>query len=206
MTTPEPSPQDLKTTDLKAAAKTWQTMVDSNQELLVRKSGHDAAWWAEKGRAAGVWNDAELRGWLRDEHGITGYASYAVSWEMFGYPEFMLRDADELMEGQYRNHPQLRPIADALLAWATATDGVEIQMRKGYVSLHSPRRKFAQIARTNNTTVDVTLRTDDPAAGRLETVKTRADDPFTRRIRLRSVDDVDAEVLGVLESALRQNS
>ncbi|WP_258074012.1 hypothetical protein [Arthrobacter sp. Y81] len=94
-----------KPTDLKNAVKTWQTMVDSNQALLLRKSGHDAGWWAERGREAGLKNDSELRDWMRDEHGITGYAQYAVSWEMFG---------------------------------------VEIQMRKGYVSLHSPRRKFVE--------------------------------------------------------------
>ncbi len=122
-----------ETSDFKAAAKTWQTMVDSNQALLLRKSGHDVHWWAEEGRAKGLKNDAGLRDWMRDEHGITGYAQYAVSWEMFGYPpEFMLRDADELIDGQYANHPpQLRPpIADALMAWSAETDGVVIQMRK----------------------------------------------------------------------------
>lgn len=121
-------------------AKTWQTMVDSNKALLLRKTGHDVAYWARQARTAGLKNDAELRHWMRDEHGVTGYAQYAVSWELFGYPEFMLRDADELIDGQYINHAELRPIADALLAWAAATEGVEIQMRKGYVSLHSPRR------------------------------------------------------------------
>lgn len=194
-----------KTPDLKAAAKTWQTMVDSNQELLLRKSGHDVAWWAEKGRAAGLRNDAELRAWMRDEHGITGYAQYAVSWEMFGYPEFMLRDADELIDGQYANHPELRPIADAFLAWAAETEGVAIQMRKGYISLHSPRRKFAQVTRTTNTSVDVALRLDAPAEGRLETVKVREGDVFARRIRLKSVDEVDDEVLALMAKALEQN-
>ena len=59
-------------------------MVDSNQALLLQKSGHDVEWWAGHARAAGVGNDAELRDWMRSEHGITGYAQYAVSWEMFG--------------------------------------------------------------------------------------------------------------------------
>ncbi|MCO4263555.1 hypothetical protein NG697_11575 [Pseudarthrobacter sp. MDT3-26] len=82
------------------------------------------------------------------------------AWRSLRNPEFMLRDADELIDGQYINQPELRPIADALLAWAAATEGVEIQMRKGYVSLHSPRRKFAQVTRTTNTAVDVALRLD----------------------------------------------
>jgi hypothetical protein len=187
-------------------ASTWQSMVDSNKALLLRKTGEDTACWVGKARAAGIRNDGELRIWMRDGFGVTGYAQYAVSWEMFGYPEFMLRDADELIDGQYAHHPHLRPVADALLAWASATDGVEIQMRKGYVSLHSARRKFAQVTRTTNTAVDVTLRLDAPAEGRLETARTRSDDPFTRRVRLTSADQVDDELYGILAVALKQNS
>lgn len=150
--------------------------------------------------------DAELRDWMRDEHAITGYAQYAVSWEMFGYPEFMLRDADELIDGQYVSHPHLRPIADAVLAWAAAADGVEIQMRKGYVSLHSPRRKFAQVSRANKTAVDVTLRIEAPIGGRLEAVHVRGGDFFDRKVRLTSVEQVDEAFLDLLETALKQNS
>lgn len=203
------------TQEPRKTARTWQAMVESNQALLLRKTGRDVAFWAAQARAAGMQNDAQLRAWMRDEHGVTGYAQYAVSWEMFGYPEFMLRDADELIDGQYANHPQLRPIADAILAWASATDGVEIQMRKGYVSLHSTRRKFAQVTRATNSAVDVTLRLDaqrrdalglDAAAGgRLEAVKVRAGDAFDRRVRLTSADQVDEELLEILAAALEQN-
>ncbi|PNI09256.1 hypothetical protein CXX84_08025 [Arthrobacter sp. AFG7.2] len=187
-------------------AGTWQSMVDSNKALLLRKTGKDTAHWAAQARAAGITSDSGLRAWMRDGFGVTGYAQYAVSWEMFGYPEFMLRDADELIDGQYANHPGLRPIADALLGWASSAEGVEIQMRKGYVSLHSPRRKFAQVTRTTNTAVDVILRLDAPAEGRIETVRTRADDPFTRRVRLTSMEQVDDELLDILVAALEQNS
>jgi hypothetical protein len=195
-----------KAIDLKTAAKTWQSMVDSNQALLLRKSGHDVLWWADQGRDAGLSNDAELRDWMRDRLGITGYAQYAVSWEMFGYPDFMLRDADELLDAQYANHPELRTIANALLAWAAETDGVQIQLRKGYVSLHSTRRKFAQLTRANNSCVDVTLRIDAPADGRLEAVRVREGDFFARRIRLQSAAATDDDVMAFLTQALRQNS
>lgn len=144
---------------------TWQAMVDSNKALLLRKTGKDTAYWAAKAQAAGIRTDAGLRDWMRDGFGVTGYAQYAVSWEMFGYPDFMLRGADELLDAQYAKHPHLRPIADSLLAWAAATDAVGIQMRKGYVSLHSPRRKFAQVTRTTNSAVDVTLRMEEAPAG-----------------------------------------
>ncbi|MDV8148769.1 hypothetical protein [Arthrobacter sp. B10-11] len=51
-------------TDLKNAARTWQTMVDNNHALLLRKSGHDAGWWAELARAAGLRLDAPPAGRL----------------------------------------------------------------------------------------------------------------------------------------------
>ncbi|MCO4256264.1 DUF5655 domain-containing protein [Pseudarthrobacter sp. HLT1-5] len=79
-------------------------------------------------------------------------------------------------------------------------------MRKGYVSLHSPRRKFAQVTRTTNTAVDVALRLDAAAGGRLEALKARTDDRFDRRVRLTSVDQVDEELLEVLARALDQNT
>lgn len=81
-----------------------------------------------------------------------------------------------------------------------------LEARKGYVSLHSPRRKFAQVSRTTNTAVDVTLRLEAPAEGRIETVKTRADDPSARRVRLTSTEHVDDRLLEILALALKQNS
>lgn len=83
-----------------------------------------------------------------DGFGVTGYAQYAVSWEMFGYPDFMLRDA----------------------------------------------------------AVDVALRLEGAAEGRLEQVRTRPDDPFTLRVRLTSPEQVDDGLLGILAEALAQNS
>ena len=83
---------------------------------------------------------------------------------------------------------------------------MEIQLRKGYVSLHSPRRKFAQVTRANNTSVDLTLRLDAPADGRLTAVKVRDGDFFDRKVRLTSVDEVDDGVLGIRAQALHQNS
>ncbi len=79
-------------------------------------------------------------------------------------------------------------------------------MRKGYVSLHSPRRKFAQVTRTTNTAVDVALRLDAAAGGRLDALKARPDDPYDRRVRLTSVDPVDDELRELLAKALDLNT
>ena len=79
-------------------------------------------------------------------------------------------------------------------------------MRKGYVSLHSSRRKFAQVTRANNTSVDVALRIEAPIGGRLEEVKVRPGDFFDRKVRLTAVEQVDQDLLDLLETALEQNS
>jgi hypothetical protein len=52
----------------------------------------------------------------------------------------------------------------------------------------------------------VALRLDAPAGGRVEALKTRADDPFGRRVRLTSVDQLDGELLDILTRALDQNT
>lgn len=185
---------------------TWRHMVDSNKELLFRKTGQDTTYWVQRAREEGVKNDRELRQWMRDSYGVTGYAQYAVSWEMFGYPDFMLQDADQLLDGQYAAHPHLRPIADAVLAWAAANPAIHIQMRKGYVSLHTQRRKFAQITRSTTSAVDVTLRLPTEPHRRLLRVRTRSDDPFTLKIRLTAPEQVDEEFVAILKTTLEHNA
>ena len=79
-------------------------------------------------------------------------------------------------------------------------------MRKGYVSLHTSRRKFAQVTRANNTAVDLVLRLEAPVGERLKAVKVREGDFFDRKVRLTSEDQVDQELMDFLETALEQNS
>lgn len=187
------------------AARTWKEMVDYCQGLLLRKTGHDVHWWSALAREEGLEGSEAVAAWMRSQHGVTGYAQYAVSWELFGYPDFMLRGADDLFEGQYADRAALRPLAEAVLAWAETADGVTVQMRKTYVSLLSPRRKFAQVTAATKSSVDVALRWEGAAHERLEPVRTRGGDPFTVRVRLRSAEDVDEVLFGLLESALAQN-
>ena len=186
--------------------QTWRGMVEWNQSLLLRATGHDIRWWADLARRQGFADNGALASWLRSEHGVAGYAQYAVSWEVFGYPDFMLRTADELLDGQYADRRHLRSLADTVLAWAGSADGVTIQLRKGYVSLLSPRRKFAQVTAATKSAVDVNIRWDGPAQGRLEPIRVRRGDPFTCRVRLRSAEDADDEFFAILTTSLEQNS
>jgi hypothetical protein len=100
------------------APRTWEEMRDSIAARLVRQSGHDVAWWnARIGAQAGLDDEASLRRWLT-EMGVTGYQQMLLVMERFGYPDYLLASADDLLERQYHDRPQLRPIRDAVVAVA----------------------------------------------------------------------------------------
>ena len=80
-------------------------------------------------------------------------------------------DAGELIEGQYADRPQLRPILDAVLALLPALGPATVQARKTIVSLVSPRRTFAVVRATTKDRVDLGLRA----------VELAFMDPFTRQ-------------------------
>ena len=58
--------------------------------------------------------------------------------ERFGYPDFLLASADELIDGQYADRPALRPILDEVLLRAAEVGEVDVQARKTYVTLVTP--------------------------------------------------------------------
>jgi hypothetical protein len=80
--------------------------------------------------------------------GVTGYQQMLLLMETFGYPAYLLASADELLDGQYADRPQLRPIFDAVVAAAQAVGAVEVQARKTYTTLLTPRRTFAAVRPT----------------------------------------------------------
>ena len=74
-------------------------------------------------------DEQALRKWLSAE-GVTGYAQALLVWEAFGYPGFLVADAEELIDKQYADRPQLRPVFDAVLRTLPALPGpVTVQAR-----------------------------------------------------------------------------
>ena len=118
------------------------------------------------------------------------------------------RQARELVDGQYADRPQLRPILDAVLALLPALGPVTVQARKTIVSLVSPRRTFAVVqATTTKDRVDLGLRLDDAdPGGRLQSAKDIGGGGATVRIALRRPDDVDDEVRDLMRRAYEENT
>ena len=173
--------------------------------LLDRRTGHDLAWWNDQIAAVGPADEAALRAWLADRD-VAGYPQMLLVMETFGYPGFMLASADELTEGQYADRPALRPILDAVLAAAASLGEVDVQARKTYTTLLTPRRTFAAVRPTTRIRVDLGLRIDGLGpGGRLLDGSTTAGGGINLRIPLSSVDDLDDEAIGLLTTAYQAN-
>ena len=114
--------------------------------------------------------------------------------------------ADELIDGQYRDKPAIRPIYDRLIAELPKVGEVEVQARKTYVALIGPKRTVASIQPTTRTRVDIGLRFDDAAqASGLEPAKSIGQSSMTHKLALTSADDVDRDAVGWLRRAYEAN-
>jgi hypothetical protein len=125
--------------------------------------------------------------------------------ERFGYPGFMTTGGDELIDAQYADRPQLRPVLDAVLATLPALGDVTVQARKTIVSLVGPRRTFAVVQATTKNRVDLGLRLDnEKPAGRL--LVARDIGAANLRIPLAGPGDFDEEAFGWLRHAYAENA
>src|SRR6059036_4026149 len=122
-----------------AKTRDWQGMKDMSARLLKERTGEGVGTWNRRIQQERLDDEDALRAWLTKQ-GVTGYAQSLLVMERFGYPDFLLATADELIDGQYTDRPQLRPIFDAVVEAAVGLGDVTIQARKTFVSLVSPRR------------------------------------------------------------------
>ncbi|MEU4746336.1 DUF5655 domain-containing protein, partial [Actinosynnema sp. NPDC023658] len=153
-------------------AENWREMVDWSVVQLRRGTGQGVPEWNRRVLSSGLDNERDLRSWL-GEQGVTGYGQMLLVMERFGYPGFMSGSpggsagpsaggrAAGLVDAQYADRPELRPILDRLLAEAALLGPLHVQPRKTYVGLASPRRLFAIVKATTRTRVDLGLRLPD---------------------------------------------
>jgi len=186
-----------------AQIRDWQGMKAMSARLLQERTGLDVATWNQRIQAQHLKDEQALRAWL-DQQDVTGYAQNLLVMERFGYPAFMQASAEELIQGQYADRPQLRPIFETLLGAVAGLGDVTIQARKTYVSLMTTRRTFARVQPTTKQRIDLALRLEGQTpGGRLLPSKIHASTPL--QISLMSPEDVDAEVLDWLQKAFDQS-
>ena len=184
--------------------RAWEAMKHMSSRLLRERTGEDVDTWNRRIEKENLNDEQQLRSWL-SKQGVTGYAQSLLVWERFGYPDFMLASADELIQGQYADRPQLRQILDAIIAAASGLGPVTIQARKTYVSLVSSRRTFARVKPTTKDRVDLGLRLRGiQPGGRLQPSKIQESMPL--QISFTTPGEVDSEAIAWLQQAYDQNS
>lgn len=182
----------------------WKGMRDVSARLLQERTGDDLATWNQRIAEHSFPDEEALRAWLA-EQGVTGYAQGLLVMERFGYPDWYQASAGDLIDAQYADRPQLRPIYDAIVEAAVGLGKVIVQARKTYVSLVTPRRTFARVQPTTRTRVDLALRLEGvEPGGRLQA--SRIHDSMPVQISLATLDEVDSEVLDWLQRAYDENS
>ncbi|HEV3274463.1 MAG TPA: DUF5655 domain-containing protein [Candidatus Dormibacteraeota bacterium] len=197
----KPAPTDA----VRSRPRTWLEMRERIEQILERRTGEGVDVWAARVAALGDIDETHLRSWLT-ERGITGYPQMILVMERFGYPDYLLASADELIDGQYTDRPQLRPVLDELLLRAADLGEVDVQARKTYVTLVTPKRTFALIRATTRDRVDLGLRLPGvDVGGRLLAAPRLGNDYVNVRIALQTPDDVDDLVVDWLRKAYAAN-
>ena len=186
-----------------AQTRDWQGMQAMSARLLKERTGADVDTWNQRIKAEGFADEQELRAWLT-ARGVTGYAQSLLVMERFGYPDYLVASAAELIDRQYAGRPELRAIYDKVLASTRDFGAVAVQARKAFVSLVTPRRTFARVV-PRARRVELALRLDGQRpTGRLES--STIHETMRLQIGLESRADVDEEVTRWLRRAYQENS
>ncbi len=151
-----------------AEVQGWQRTRVMWVRVLEESTGESLEAWNTRIAREGFRDEQSLRAWLARQ-GVTGYSESLLVMERFGYPAYLSASAEQLVDDQYADRPQLRPIFDAIVDAASGLGEVIIQARKTYVSLVAPRRTSARIQPTRKTRVDLGLRlSGQQPGGRLQ--------------------------------------
>jgi predicted transport protein len=176
-----------------------QSMVDN----LEKKTGKPLSHWLQAVRRSGLEKHGEIVAMLKRDHGMThGYANLVAHQAKGSDAVSAAKGGTDLVGEQYSGgRAGLRPIYDLLAKKVLAFGGdVELSPKKAYVSLRRSRQ-FGIVQPSTATRVDVGLNLKGVAAkGRLE-----ASGSFnamcTHRVRVASLKEVDAELVGWLKQA-----
>lgn len=181
----------------------WQRNRHMWIRMLETRTGDGLKVWNRRINQQRPADERSLRDWLTRQ-GVTGYPQSLLVMERFGYPDFIVASAQELVDHQYADRQELKSIYDALIQDATRLGDVTIQVRKTYVSLLTARRTFARVQPSTRTRVDLGLRLERrQPEGRLRPSRIHPTMPL--QISLASADEIDAEVRECLREAYVEN-
>ena len=188
-------------------AKTPDDMMGAVIGTLAARTGRSLEEWLALVEASGIdpLDQNAVRRWLRTEHGVPQNSQWAIADAAARAAGWVRPSVEEYIDSQYRGAKAgLRPIYDALAGAIMGLGGdVRVEGRGGYTPFVRGRQ-FAAVAAAARDRVDLGLRfTDPPASGRLQ--PSSAPGQATHKVALRSVADVDDELLHLVRVAYDQN-
>jgi hypothetical protein len=183
-------------------AKSPEEMRDSMVANMPEKTGKPLQDWITIIQASGLEKHGEMIKLLKTEHGMTHGFANLVAHEARGGVVSAPAAGDDLVAAQYAGgKAALKPIHDALVdAVQGFGSDVELAPKKAYVSLRRAKQ-FGLIQPSTKTRVDVgiNLKGHEPQ-GRLE-ASGSFNAMVSHRVKLASVDEVDAELIAWLKAA-----
>jgi hypothetical protein len=188
-------------------ANTPDDMMGAVVGSLAARTGRSLEEWLALVEASGIdpLDQNAVRRWLRSEHGVPQNSQWAIADAAAQAAGWVRPSVEEYIDSQYRGaKTALRPIYDALASAIMGLgEDVAVEGRGGYTPFVRGRQ-FAAVAAAARDRVDLGLRfTDPPASGRLRPAS--APGQATHKVALRSVTDVDDELLHLVRVAYDQN-
>jgi Domain of unknown function (DUF5655)/Domain of unknown function (DUF4287) len=188
-------------------AKTPDDMMSAVSGSLAERTGRTLDEWVALVQASGIdpLDQNAVRRWLRSAHGVPQNSQWAIADAAARAAGWVRPSTAEYIDSQYTGaKAALRPIYDKLAAAIEDLgDDVTVEGRGSYTPFVRGRQ-FAAVAATTRDRVDLGLRfTEAPADDRLQ--RSTGPGQATHKIALRSVGDVDDQMLRLLRLAYEQN-
>lgn len=177
-------------------AKSQEEVLASHIAGLEAKTGKPLAHWVKVVQDSGLKKHGEQVAMLKDHgigHGHANLVCQAAKGRLDAAP-------DDMLAAQYTGKERLRPIYDALEAYAkTLGPDVEIAPKKTAVAFRRSKN-FAVVTPATKSRVDLGLNLKgEPGQGRL--IEEKPGKMCTHLVKLDSADQVDAEVKAWLKAA-----
>jgi hypothetical protein len=185
-----------------AQTRDWKGTKGMSARLLRERTGQDLDTWNQRIASEGFTDEQTLRVWLT-EQGVTGYAQSLLVMERFGYPDFFLTSADELMKGSTPTGPSFdqssTPLSTPLPDW------VRWWSRRARPLSHSSRRAEPSPASSRRPGSPSIWACGSTGSSQADGCNLPRSTRPCRQISLTSLTEVDTEVPGWLQQAYEKN-
>ncbi len=185
--------------------------VDEGLEAQIRnieqQYGKSLNVWIAIVKESGLTKHTDMVAMLKSQYGMSHGSAHRVALKAREADAVSIAKAagasgrDPVAELYSGKKAGLKPLHDVLMtAITTFGDDIELAPKKGYMSLRR-RKQFAMIQPTTATRIDLGLILKDvPATERLESAAS-FNALFTHRVRVNTINDVDAQVIAWLKQA-----